>query len=371
MDTSNLENLVALAQEPSSEKRRALLEGVTDLFLAGGDDFGAREQELAGDILTAVAPGVDVDARATMSRRLSGTSRAPRQLIRQLARDVIEVARPILQRSGMLDDRELIEIVNSMGKDYQLAISQRASVSAKLGEALVEQGDEEVLESLVCNDGAVLSRQAMEGLIARAEGAESLHRPLLARDDLPADLMLEMFWSVSAALKRHILTKAEIREIDIDAALQEVESRFTPSRASADDDLEKAMKEVQRLKRLGQLNQERLVQLLRQGSVAQFVAGLAELTGIGCDTANRIVFSGGHEAIAVACRASGFDLSTFSAIVLLIDGDGNVGSTQRSPAAVANLLDLYNKVPVDTAKRAMRFWRVRRQGMQSQPHEAA
>lgn len=371
MDTSNLENLVALAHEPSSEKRRALLEGVTDLFLAGGDAFGAREQELAGDILTAVAPSVDADARTGMSTRLADASNAPPQLIRQLARDVFAVARPILQRSGVLNDQDLVDIVNSMGKDYQLAISQREKVSAAVGEALVERGDDEVLESLVCNDGAVLSRKAMEGLVTRSETAEILHRPLLARSDLPADLMHEMFWSVSAALKRHILTKAEFNESDIDAALQEVESRFAPQRISADEELAQAVKEIQRLKRLGQLNQERLVQLLRQGSVTQFVAGLAELTGIDGDTAKRIVFSGGHEAIAVACRASGFDLSTFSAIVLLIDGDGKVGSTRRSPAAVANLLDLYNKVPVDTAKRAMRFWRVRRQGMQNQPPEAA
>lgn len=371
METSNLENLVALAHEPSSEKRRALLEGVTDLFLAGGEGFGAREQELADDILTAVAPRVEVDARVDMSQRLAGVDNAPQRLIRQLARDVIDVARPILQKSGVLGDADLVDIVSSMGKEYQLAISQRETVSAEVGEALVERGDDEVLESLVCNDGAVLSRQAMEGLVARSETSEGLQRPLLARGDLPADLMHEMFWSVSAALKRHILTKAAISEADIDAALAEVESRISPKPAAVSDEFEQATKEIQRLKRLGQLNQERLVQLLRQGAVGQFVAGLAELTGIDCETAKRIVFSGGHEAIAVACRATGFDLSTFSSIVLLIDSDGKVGSTQRSPTAVANLLDLYNKVPVDTAKRAMRFWRVRRQGMHSQSPEAA
>lgn len=371
MTTTNLENLIALAQEPSSDKRRALLEGVTDLFLEGADDFGAREQDIATDILTAVAPQVDVGARTSMSERLADAEHAPQRLIRQLARDVIEVARPILQRSGVLDDQEMVDIVNSMGKSYQLAISQRERVSVTVSEALVEHGDDEVLESLVCNNGAVLSRQAMEGLVARSEGAERLHRPLLARSDLPVDLMHEMFWSVSAALKRHILTKTKIDEAEVDAALREIEGKYTRPQQPRDAGVNSALKDVQRLARLGQLNQERLVQLLRQGSVLQFVAGLSELTGIDIATAQRIVFRGGHEAIAVACRANSFDLSTFSAIVLLIDGDGKVGGTQRSPAAVANLLDLYNKVPVDTAKRAMRFWRVRRQGMQGQAPEAA
>ena len=113
LNTSNLENLIALAQEPSSDKRRALLEGVTDLFLDKGANFGAREQELATDILISVAPRVEVDARAAMSQRLADLDSAPARLVSQLARDMIEVARPILQRSGVLSDEELVEIVNS------------------------------------------------------------------------------------------------------------------------------------------------------------------------------------------------------------------------------------------------------------------
>ena len=159
MNTENLENLIALAREPSSEKRRALLEGVTDLFLNGGNDFGDRERDLATDILTAVAPGVEVEARTDMSRRIAGLHTAPHKLVKLLAQDVIEVARPMLQQSGVLDGNDLVEIVNSMGKEYQLAISQRESLSASVGEALVDRGDEEVLESLVCNTGAVLSRR--------------------------------------------------------------------------------------------------------------------------------------------------------------------------------------------------------------------
>jgi len=78
---------------------------------------------------------------------------------------------------------------------------------------------------------------------------------------------------------------------------------------------------VRRRMRLGQLNQDALVQYLRRGQVAELVAALGYLTGVDQKTARRIVFTPGHEAVAVACRAKGFDLSTFSTIVLLLDGD--------------------------------------------------
>ncbi len=75
--------------------------------------------------------------------------------------------------------------------------------------------------------------------------------------------------------------------------------------------------------------------------------------------------------MAVACRAKGFDLSTFSTIVLLLDGvsedDAETGVRKqlRRPEEVAKLLELYKQVPIETAKRAMRFWAIRQQTLDS------
>ena len=72
-------------------------------------------------------------------------------------------------------------------------------------------------------------------------------------------------------------------------------------------------------------------------------------------------FTDGHDASIVcigsprACRASEFELSTFSAIVLLFGDEDR----PKEGDEVANLMDTYVKLPVDNAKRAMRFWRIR------------
>ena len=76
----------------------------------------------------------------------------------------------------------------------------------------------------------------------------------------------------------------------------------------------------------------------------------------------------------MACRAKGFDLSTFSTIVLLLDGaaenDSNLGLQKqlRRPEEVAELLELYKQVPIETAKRAMRFWAIRQQSLNEESH---
>ncbi len=375
--TSKLENLIEVAQETSSDKRRELLEGVTDLFLDGETMLNEQETVIAAEILGQVATKVERDVRARLSYRLAELDNAPIELIRQLANDDIQVARPLLEHSTGLSDDELVDIVNKHGKDHQLSIAVRSEVGADVSDALVAKGDNDVILSLVNNDGAEISRSAMESIVDRSESIKALCEPLLSRKDLPPDLMHDMFWWVSAALKRHILTDADIDEKLVNKMLSEAE-RNTVRAADEDEEdegnLNRVERTVRRRMRLGQLNQDSLVQYLRRGQVPEFIAALGYLTDIDQKTARRIVFNPGHEAVAVACRAKGFDLSTFSTIVLLLDGSaestasetGGTGAVQkqlRRPDEVAGLLDLYKQIPIENAQRAMRFWAIRNKSL--------
>ncbi len=368
-DLNKLENLIEVAHETSSEKRRELLEGVTDLFLDAGPAMNDGEQHIAADILSQVASKVEREVRARLSYRLADLDDAPVDLIRQLANDEIQVAQPLLERSAALSDQDLVDIINRQGKEHQMSVSQRAQISAGVTDALVECGDDEVVLSLINNEGAEFSRAAMENVVERSETSEILHKPLLDRDDLPPDLMHNMFWWVSAELKKHILTAVDVDEAVVDQMLAEAQRGMEAGQEDDGDGLSKVERAIRRKMRLGQLNQDSLVQYLRRGQMPEFIAALAQLTEIDGKTARRIVFTPGHEAVAVACRAKEFDLSTFSTIVLLLAGAtedeaaSGVQKQLRRPEEVAELLELYKQVPVETAKRAMRFWAIRQQSL--------
>jgi uncharacterized protein (DUF2336 family) len=372
---SKLENLIDVAQESSSDKRRELLEGVTDLFLDDGAALSDQEVTIATEILGQVATEVERDVRARLSYRLADLDNAPVELIRQLANDDIQVARPLLENSGELSDEDLINIINKHGKGHQLSISVRPEVGADVTNALVARGDDDVLLSLINNDSAEISRSTMEAIVERSETIKALCKPLLSRDDLPPDLMHEMFWWVSTALKRHILTGADMDEKLVEKILANGERDAVRPSDADEENLGRVERTVRRRMRLGELNQESLVQYLRRGQVQEFVAALGYLTDIDQKTAKRIVFNPGHEAVAVACRAKEFDLSTFSTIVLLLDGAkennapelGAAGMVQkqlRRPEEVAALLDLYKQIPIENAQRAMRFWAIRNKSLQ-------
>ena len=120
-----------------------------------------------------------------------------------LSRAALDIV-TILRSSRLLSDPDLIEIVKHRSQEHLLVIALRAPLSAEVAEAIVDHGDDRVLEQLLKNPDAILSRRALEYLVGESQRVDSFQEPLLSRHDLPGDLAHRMFWWVSAALRKEI-----------------------------------------------------------------------------------------------------------------------------------------------------------------------
>jgi uncharacterized protein (DUF2336 family) len=350
-----LTDLTTLAREPSSERRRELLERLTDLFLRE-PEVPPATGDLFADVAARVARETDVNGRQALSQRLAEVGVAPHRLVLMLAQDVIAVAEPILRRSGVLNEGDLLSLTASMGQDHLKAIAQRSTISEQVVDALIAKGDDRVLVSVARNPGASLSRNAMAQLVARSERCEGLHEPLVLRRELPPDLLHEMFWWVSSALRQRIVERAELDPEAFERSMAEAQAGFAQRLQSRREEESRAERLMRREQRLGKLNEQYLLQLLRQELLTEFVIGFGLVAEIDLATARRVIEDPSREALAVACRACGFDRGTFATMALLATG----GPRQvRKASDVAALLALYDKLPEEPAKRTMRFWRVR------------
>ncbi|MEE9544812.1 MAG: DUF2336 domain-containing protein [Rhodospirillales bacterium] len=353
----HLESLARLAKEGSPDKRRDLLREVTDLFLEAPEELSEREKDHFAAIIGKVAFELEMKVREHLAEQLSTIDAAPHRLVSMLANDEIEVARPILINSNVLQNADLLEMVKRHSQEHLLAISLRQKVDGEVAGSLVERGDDKVLASLARNKGAVIPRNSMEIMVARSRHNEALHEPLATRHDLPPDLMHEMFWFVSSALREHILSStADLGEDQVDEMLEETRSRLDAE--DQEELLSPAEKFVLRKERLNQLNVRLLAALVRQGRIPEFVAAIARLAKIDLTMARRIVFDKSGEMLAVVGKAIGIDQVTFSNLVLLTDVDGT-----RSENARIALLGVYNRIKIESAQRALRFWRTRKQAM--------
>ncbi len=344
-----LQALLDLAQQRAQESRTRLFENMTDLFLSPENRLTERERAMMEDILAKLLHDLEMTVRRDLAERLAAKEEAPRELVRLLANDDIDVAQPLLRQSRLLQDEDLIEIVRYRSHEHRLVVAAREGLSPAVSEALVHYGDEAVIEALINNKDAAISQQALAYLVAEARRVDRFHEPLLQRADLPPVLAHRMFWWVSASLRQAILTKFPLTLDMVDEAIGET------TRAVLQAPDSEAHRLSRSLATRGKLNEEFVVQNLRHGFVSAALSGLAELCGIDLVTVRRIVFDPGGEALAAACKAAGFSRSGYSAVFLLTREPQKHQPTIW-PARLEELLALFNTLTSQQAKTVIRFW---------------
>jgi uncharacterized protein (DUF2336 family) len=352
---SRLHDLIALANETSSERRRELLRGVTDLFFSG-EAHGSSEMGLFDAVLGKLAGDMEAAVRIELAERMSDAQAAPVGLMRRLAADEIDVARPVLERSSALSEADLVSLARTTGQDHLLALSQRAMVPAAVSEAIVERGDDNTLGVLLRNSGAELSRRAHERAVDRAAVNPDLHEAVVTRDSLPVDLLNEMYFVVEARLRDRITAvNATIDPAALEAALAAGRKRVALGDGALPADYAVAEREVRALIAKGDMGPRALAAMLRNRETTKFLIALAELAEIDFHTARRILERKELDALAIVCKAADFDRSlflTFTVLILNRDDDAMLRAKSYG--------DLYNNLPRDAVLRTIRFWRMRR-----------
>ena len=351
----HLENLARLARETTSEGRQKLLREVTDMFMSSPPDaLNSTEVEYFGDVMGHLVFEMEMKVRQHLAETMSDVDAAPYELIKKFASDEIEVARPVLTKSGVLQDVDLIEIVKQCSQEHLMAVSTRDRVSEQVADVLVENGNDQVLGSLAGNAGAELSRNAMETMVTRSgDGDEALNEALVMRDGMPVDLMQKIYNHVSSALREHILSQGvDIDESQIDEMLAETGEWLTKEGGGGKPT--EAEKYIQRKAQLKQLDQALLLKLMREGRVQEFIAGIALLAKIDIPTARQALFDKSGEKLAVVCKALEFDNNAFSQLVGLSNTLG-----KRDESDKAMLVGVYGRITTESAQRAMRFLRTR------------
>ncbi|MFQ5563728.1 MAG: DUF2336 domain-containing protein [Parvularculaceae bacterium] len=355
--TSRLKQLIAVAKEDSSDKRRDLLREITDVFMAAPDRYTSSEMQHFDVILSRVTESVETALRREIAEKLADVPSAPRGLIRQLAQDEISVAEPVLRRSATLTEEDLIRVIRRRGKDHMKAITQRREVPETVSHELVERGDKDVLVSLAKNKGARFKTDTMEKLVEQSREVEELQAPMASRYDLPPQLLTQMYFFVSTALKREILRRSDMLDPAlIDEAVVTNRSKIlTQAVTEAKIDVAEAKKFISDKIRANALNESLLKELIELHRSTEFLLGFAHYIGVDASTAQRILQDRSWESLAISCRAAGLERSTFAKIVF------GMQKNHEQQNKALRILDLYLKIPQDAAERVMRFWRVRAQ----------
>lgn len=133
-----LDELVKLARDKSRKSRSVPFATINDLYSGEEKFLTEQDRTIMVDIIRRLVGEVKASVRRILSERLAERPDAPRDLVVTLANEEIEVAHPILVKSEVLQDPELIEIVQHRTMEHQVAVAMRPNIREQVSNVLVQ-----------------------------------------------------------------------------------------------------------------------------------------------------------------------------------------------------------------------------------------
>lgn len=346
--------LVDLAREGSSDKRRELLQQVSELFVDGAEAHSDREAMLFGDVLSRLLEQVPVEARVQLSERVAPLAQTPRNLALKLANDESSVAAPVLTHSPVLTDDDLIDVARKQGQDHLKAISMRSTLSASVTDVIVDRGNAEVLNTIARNLGAEFSEVGFATLAEKAVADTDLGEALSRRADVPPAVAATLVARLNVAARAHLEQLMSDDHDKLDSVLDKARRQFDVVRADQRRnrlETKLLIADVRAGKKTIDAALDHLVMNRRLLDVAML---LSELAGVPEAHVNNVLHKFNSMGIAVICRSLDVSETTYGRLAEVRCERLRINTAQAAP-----MVREYAGIDRATADRTLRFHKVR------------
>ncbi|MBV9955803.1 MAG: DUF2336 domain-containing protein [Pseudolabrys sp.] len=217
--------------------------------------------------------------RRALAEVFAGTQMAPPVIVHALAQDQADVATPVLERSPLLGDSELIDLLASDSPAIQTAIASRTVVSRALAAAIAEVGAPPSCLALLENDGAEITLASIDRIVARFGDVASIRENLLARPDLPPPTRQALLAKLSESLAGFVSSRQWLGEDHAQCAAKQACEKATIALA-AETPYGAMAGLVAHLRESGQLTAGLILRALLSGNIVLVEEALAELSGL-------------------------------------------------------------------------------------------
>lgn len=349
----------------TDETRRSLmLEQIADLYLGQSSGLQTDAIELFDEVLVRLASEIARRARIDLSKKLADADRGPPRLVRQLAHDDVEVARPLIERGSMLSESDLLSIAMTKGDAHRQILAARPNITTKVTDALLERGGPPVLRRVVANATAKISAFGFDKLVARADGDDVLQRLLAERKDLPIAQVHRLIDIAGAAAKTRL--QELLGHVDAGAVNAAVDGQIGRAHALAGSatarrNYDSAIAIVAPYLRDRTLGETHLRAFAEGKKFEEIVCSLSGLTRVSLKTIEAVFDGADTDRFLVLCKALNFEWQTVRLMARI--GFEN----QAAIKSQEQMHDSYEKLSHKTAYRIVQFLAEREQGAAMSP----
>jgi len=304
----------ALLTDPSPTARADTAEKVAT---AAAGSLSATEKTIAFEIIRALSRDAEQRVRGALSRNVKALPDLPKDVAVALAEDVAEIATPILEESSVLTDSDLIRLIAGSDEQKQTAIARRPSVSESVSDALVATGSENVVGTLVENEGAEISEQTMVGVLETFSGSERIKTGLVKRDAIPLTVAERLVTMVSEKLQAELIGRHGLDEETAANLITQSREKTTVGLAQGAD-MEAVWQLVTQLRANGRLTDTVLLRAACFGNLAFVEAGLSVLAGVPHENVQALVADPGGKGFKALYQKAGLPAGLFPAFEVAV-----------------------------------------------------
>jgi len=312
-------------------------------------ELSVKEQDLVAGVLIDLMRQAEKDLRQALAEYLSAIENVPPRLVLHLANDELSVACPILVRSPVLGDTDLIYIINSKGPAYWQAVARRFGLSEQLIDVLSDKRDPETAVILVKNDSIQLTSHALEILVEMAKECDMLAKPLLLRLEVPASVARMLYQHVGQEIKDLISAYYGIMPVDIDKGIDDLLIEFTEPEKLEYMPTSEMVISAGRFVKKRMLTLQLCLSTVKRGQIAYFIALFSRYTEISLEEIYDALQRPSGRKLALICRALGIQKSDFSIIYVMTE---RIRSEERSfnQKALNGALEGFDKIRPEIAR---------------------
>jgi hypothetical protein len=346
-------NFRVLNGEGDQTGREQLFRNMAQLFSYVSDRCDDEQVAQYDEVLCQLAELVEAEARAHVAKLLAPLERAPGTVVMKLANDDIEVARPLLEFSSVLSDDDLIDIISNQSEDHRVAIAGRASLTDRVGEAIVDHGETASVVKLVRNPNAGFDRSTLEKLVERATRDAEIAADLRGRTDID---WKSLRGEIDQVAGKVLQTLGDLdRQVDPVAAgkINTVVYNRIRNRAGFNaQEWKVAYNQVRGLADRKQLDDRALARFARFGYGHHAAAAMAVILRVAPEIVVKWLAGQDYVAVTVALRAANFSPELFEAIVATLPW-----RDLPSDADKRMVLSRFEALDGEDAKHIFELWR--------------
>lgn len=348
--------LVDLAHGRSKQDRDRLLLAMVDMCAQSEDVRRPELKALLGDVFVKLASEAEREIRKALADRLACADWAPKALIDILALDEIEIARPVIRSSPLLQDDDLLRILVKAAVEHQIEVARRPGVGARVVDAILDRAEPSVMAALAGNTETDLSDEALRRLVFASRRITALRSPMIRHPQLTRTLALQMYSWIGEALRAALTDRFEVDPEELCRAVGDAVSAAhagspqSPAAAppsEASDDTDRRL--VAKLQAAGELRPGYLVRALKERKLGLFQAALATLGGFEIGEVRRACNASDPELIALACAAVGIDKVVFPTLLVMVR-ELNQGRPGGGPDAGKRASGAFSRDPTNAGR---------------------